>query len=137
MLAYKMLIAVFVVGCVASEPPRFRLNSKFQRFRGPARQIEATNQHEGYSYPKPTDSYGPPLDTPPTDLPAQEIDVSETEPQAENIRFQRLRSQQQKTKKGKLQTFTQQQQQILPVQPTFLVQYPGNIFPQTQFVYVF
>lgn len=149
MFAFKVLVAMMVVGCVLAEPPRRRINSRFQRFRLPARQVAA--EPEGYSYPKPTVEYGPPQEEEepqPTDEifgadanAVAEAEEPEDEPQSENIRFQRLRSQQRRNQKARLQKLTQhqqqQQQQFLPVQPSFLVQYPGNTFPQTQFVYVF
>lgn len=179
-LKFIVLLAV-IVGCIA-EPPRRRLKFrtfarqevdepeqsegyKYEapaerlrlpiRFRQFARQEETTSS--GYSYPKPTDSYGTPEPQPeepsteygtPTQAPEDPEDSTTdgpettTNPQAETLRS--LQATQLRRKNAKLTRPRSQplkqaltiQQQIQP-QPVVYVDYPFGDLVQPQYVYIF
>lgn len=145
------------------EPPageRLRLPLKLRQF---ARQEESSNG--GYSYPKPTDSYGPPqeegTEDPSTEYGAPEVttegaddesvtDSSDDSPdgnqQVETLRS--LQATQLRRKNAKLtrnQKFLKKSAQLKQnpvqleqlVQPIYYVQYPTDDLVQPQFVYVF
>lgn len=137
----------------APEGERLRLPAKFRQF---ARQEESSPG--GYSYPKPTDSYGPPEEettepsseygppegtTESNDESTTESNETETEePQAERIQAFQFRrknaklsraQKSQKLQKAQVVQFQQQQQ----VQPVYYVQYPTADLVQPQYVYVF
>lgn len=121
---------------------RLRLPVKFRQF---ARQEDSPPG--GYSYPKPTDSYGPPEEetTEPSEGTTESNAEGTTEsedtatdnPQAERIQafqFRRKNAKLSRTQKAqKLQNIQLQQQQV---QPVYYVQYPSAEFVQPQYVYV-
>lgn len=139
------------------EPPaaeRLRLPFKLRQF---ARQEESNTG--GYSYPKPTDSYGPPeeeTEEPSTDYGVPEgtteastepnDDGATENPQAETLR--KLEASQFRRQNGKL-TRVQKSQKIRnhstqqavylqqDVQPVFYVQYPASELVQPEYVYIF
>lgn len=175
-LKFVVLIAA-IVGCLA-EPPRRRFNLKaFARqevdepapnegynyqapaerlrlplkFRQFARQEETTSS--GYSYPKPTDSYGPPGEDaeqpsteygpPATEAPQETTDSADDtttlNPQSETLRSlqaTQLRRKNAKLTRSRSQPLKKaaQQQQI---QPVVYVQHQFADFVQPQYVYVF
>lgn len=134
---------------------RLRLPAKFRQF---ARQEQEEASPGGYSYPKPTDSYGPPEEE--TTEPSGEYGPPEgttesdaeptteatqaDDPQAERIqafKFNRknakLSRPQKLQKSQKLQAIQSVQLQQQQVQPVFYVPYPSADLVQPQYVYVF
>lgn len=174
-LKFVVLFAA-IVGCLA-EPPRRRFNLKaFARqevdepapnegytyqapaerlrlplkFRQFARQEETTSS--GYSYPKPTDSYGPPGENteqpsteygpPATEAPQETTDspddITTNNPQSETLRSlqaTQLRRKNAKLTRSRSQPLKKAAQQQL--QPVVYVQPQFADFVQPQFVYVF
>lgn len=147
-----------------SPPPesqRLRLPSRI-RLTAFARQEEAPSN--GYNYPKPDSTYGPPTTTTeeaePTDVPATEYGVPDdtatttaqpeessdvpettTNPQAEqlkNIRASQLRRQNAKLLSSqKFVRAKQQQVKQQQPQPIFYFQYPVTTDFEPQYVYIF
>lgn len=126
---------------------RLRLPIKFRQF---SRQEEAPSS--GYSYPKPTEGYGPPTEgeteepsteygAPVTDSSNDSGDDTTTDnPQSETLRS--LQASQFRRKNAKLtrsrsQPLKQAVQLEHQVQPVFYVQYPAQELVQPQYVYVF
>lgn len=127
-----------------AEPARLRLPTEFRQF---SRQEEA--QSGGYSYPKPTSTYGPPSGEPTTDEGPDDTTDSDgedtTEPsndaavdsQVETLRS--LQATQFRRKNAKL-TRNQKSQAIQfqpAVQPIYYIQYPTADLVEPQFVYVY
>lgn len=126
-------------------PARLRLPTEFRQL---SRQEEA--QSSGYSYPKPTSSYGPPGEaTTEIGTPEENTDSSDdedttessndaaTDSQVETLRS--LQATQFRRKNAKL-TRNQKAQaiQLQPlVQPVYYVQYPTTDLVEPQYVYVF
>jgi hypothetical protein len=183
MCSIKLIVLFAVVACSLAEPPRRRFNSRHfarqeaveddapaasggydyqapqERLRLPIKFRQFARQEEsspgGYSYPKPTDSYGPPEEEttepsseygPPDSTAEPDADSNteaSTEPQAERIqafKFNRkngkLSRPQKLQKLQQVQQAQRQVQQVQPqVQPIFYVQYPTE-FAQPQFYYV-
>lgn len=106
MFGFRVFLAIALIAFVAAEPPR----RKTLPLRLPARQT-LDEGFEGYSYNKPTETYGPPLDageaprlfpdesvdypeeaSDSVDTIDEEIEAPEEEPLAENfVKFQPLR----------------------------------------------
>lgn len=182
------LIVIVVVASAAAEPPRFRQRAfrafarqedadkpasegynynapPGERLRLPiksglfARQEAESSSSGGYSYPKPTDSYGPPEEA---DQPATEYGAPETttgnpddeatesddsgesatqNPQAETLRS--LQATQFRRANAKFARIQKQQKLIqpaLPVQQFVYVshaEYPIAEYVEPQYVYVF
>lgn len=133
---------------------RLRLPIKFREF---SRQEEASSSSGGYSYPKPTETYGPPAEENPTPSPdfesseestddnenATEVDDATTENiQSETLRsiqasqFRRKITRQQGFKKLRAQLIQQEVQFAQQVQPVYYVQYPVADLVEPQYVYV-
>lgn len=178
MCSIKLIVLFAVVACSLAEPPRRRPNFRAfarqeaaeadapaasgydyqppqERLRLPVKFGQFARQEEaapgGYSYPKPTDSYGPPEEestTPSAEYGPPEGTTAEpdaeattepvTEPQAERIqafRFNRKNAKQSRPQKLQKSQKIQQAQVVQPAQPLFYVQYPSE-FVQPQYVYV-
>lgn len=124
---------------------RLRLPIKFTHF---SRQEDASSA--GYSYPKPTQSYGPPEEEKPTEEPSteygapattEETDYDETateNPQAETLRS--LQATQLRRHNAKLTRSQKLQNKAFLdpafAQPIYYIQNPADLI-QPQYVYVF
>lgn len=125
-----------------SAPARLRLPNEFTQF---SRQEEA--QSGGYSYPKPTSSYGPPAEE--TTTPLDEStdssdgeDTTESNDAAADSQVETLRSLQATQFRRKNAKLTRNQKsqaiQLQPVaQPIYYLQYPTADLVEPQYVYVF
>jgi hypothetical protein len=184
MCSIKLIVLIAVFACTFAEPPRRRFNSgrtfarqeaaeqpesegynyeppaESSRLRLPIKFRQfARNEEEssgGYSYPKPTDSYGPPAEE--TTEPSPEYgtpegtteepeeaattdDNSTDNPQAERFssaQFRRKNSKiTQKSQKLRNQAVRRPAQLKQQPQPIVYVQYPTASLTQPQYVYVF
>lgn len=183
---FKLVCFLAVVASVAAEPPRFRQRafrafarqesaedtpaSEGYNYKAPtgerlrlpiksgvfARQ-EETSTSGGYSYPKPTESYGPPEeDQPATDVPqeatttdpddetTEDYDETATQnPQAETLRslqagqFRRNNAKFSRSRQAQKQLKANLVQPALQFQPVVYVDYPAPELFQPQYVYVF
>lgn len=177
MFSLKVVFLCAIVASVVAEPPRRQRNFRpfarqesadnppasegynyeapAERLRLPIRFTQFARQQEassgGYSYPKPTESYGPPEEateptTEDTTDDTTDADAAVTDnPQAES--FRSLPFTQSKRKNAKFSRIQQSQKltaqlvQEVPTvafqQPIFYVQYPTEELVQPQYVYVF
>lgn len=177
MCSIKLIVLFAVVACVYSEPPRRKSNfrtfsrqeaaegaaadppaSQGYKYKPPAGERlrlplefarQETSSPAGYSYPKPTNGYGPPeeenetTDDPSDGTTAYPDSESVTEnSQAETLR--NLQATQFRRKNAKITRTRNEAQQVeqdiqfpQQVQPVFYVQYPSAELVQPQYVYVF
>lgn len=184
MFSFKLLIALTIVACTVAESPRRRLKFRAfarqeaaendqseesgpyppagwkpqgQRLVLPARQQTQEQEFNGYHYPKPTDSYGPPPESSTTEVvpaeteePSSEETTTESidetteqatdepttdDPTTDNPQAENFRNAPQKFK-AFLKSQKVKLQQTQPIQPVFFVQYPNGFVQQPQIFYI-